>query len=220
MKEISKSFADSLAININDLGIDLLEVGLDSVLDDGILKEIPVIKPIVGVAKVGLCLRERNLMIRLVEFINELNSGSIDKDKLAKHQKLLNSNSNYAEKELGRVILLLDRMIDTKKSVILAKLYKTYINEKISWEEFCEYSEINNRMFIEDLDVFINIWYGRLKDSTDINDKFRIERLNSLGLIALTVKSITSTSKKMITDNYITFSKLGKEFAKVIFENY
>ena len=80
MKEISKSFADSLAININDLGIDLLEVGLDSVLDDGILKEIPVIKPIVGVAKVGLCLRERNLMIRLVEFINELNSGSIDKD--------------------------------------------------------------------------------------------------------------------------------------------
>lgn len=75
-------------------------------------------------------------------------------------------------------------------------------------------------MFIEDLDVFRKIWHRLLKDSTKSSDKFRIERLNSLGLIVLTIKSITSTSMNMSTNNYISISKLGKGFASVIFENY
>ena len=40
-------------------------------------------------------------------------------------------NNKYAEKELGRVLYLLDRNIDNVKSAILGKIFNAYVNGKM-----------------------------------------------------------------------------------------
>lgn len=61
-------------------------------------------------------------MKNLVIFINELNSGEIDRKKLNKYKEELRQNPKKAEKELGRILIILEQKIDNIKSLILGKL--------------------------------------------------------------------------------------------------
>ena len=47
------SLEDSLTENLFDTVADLTEVGLDAVMDDGVLKEIPLLSTVAGIYKIG-----------------------------------------------------------------------------------------------------------------------------------------------------------------------
>lgn len=101
----------------------MAELGIDSLLDDGIFKSIPVVSVLLGVGKTAQNIHYRNLLKQTIKFINTFNDGSISKEKIEKHQKKLKSNPQYAEEELGRVIILLNSNIELKKSELLGKIY-------------------------------------------------------------------------------------------------
>ena len=59
--EIMDSWMETIAeSNVGDLLIDLSEVGLDNIVDNELVKEVPVIKTVVSVYKLGHTLRERS----------------------------------------------------------------------------------------------------------------------------------------------------------------
>lgn len=217
MNEIVPEFNDSLVIDSSDIISDYLELGIDSILDNDSLKEIPIIKTFIGVGKITKSIRERNLMKNLVIFINELNSGNIDKEKLKKHKEELNQNPKKAEKELGRILIILEQTIDNLKSSILGKLYKAYINQEIDWDLFVEFSEITNRLYINDLSILSLIFKNQLSDTSNRSDLYRIERLNSLGVVGLAPKAIFIGSNDSRQDNYITLNQIGKIYSNIIF---
>ena len=217
MNEIVPEFNDSLIIDSSDIVSDYLELGIDSILDDDSLKEIPIIKTFIGVGKITKSIRERNLMKNLVIFINELNSGNIDKEKLKKHKEELNQNPKKAEKELGRILIILEQTIDNLKSSILGKLYKAYINQEINWDLFVEFSEITNRLYINDLSILSLIFKNQLSDTSNRSDLYRIERLNSLGVVSLAPKAIFIGTNASRQDSYITLNQIGKIYSNIIF---
>ena len=98
MNEIVPKLKDSLVIDSSDIVTDYLELGIDSILENDGLKEIPIIKTLISIGKVTKDIRERNMMKNLVIFLNELNSGNIDKEKLKKHKEELKQNHKKAEK--------------------------------------------------------------------------------------------------------------------------
>lgn len=196
---------------------DYLELGIDSILDNDSLKEIPIIKTFIGVGKITKSIRKRNLMKNLVIFINELNSGNIDKEKLKKHKEELNQNPKKAEKELGRILIILEQTIDNLKSSILGKLYKAYINQEIDWDLFVEFSEITNRLYINDLSILSLIFKNQLSDTSNRSDLYRIERLNSLGVVGLAPKAIFIGTNASRQDSYITLNQIGKIYSNIIF---
>ena len=85
MNEIVPEFSDSLVIDSADILSDYLELGIDSVLENDNLKEIPIVKTFISVGRIARNIGERNLLKNLVIFINELNSGSIDKENTKKN---------------------------------------------------------------------------------------------------------------------------------------
>ena len=114
-------------------------------------------------------------------------------------------------------MLLLNKFIDKEKSMILAKLFKAYILKILDWSEFCEFSGIVNRLFIQDLNLLEMIYKGMISDTSNRNDMFRVERLNSLGLIGLSMKSIMVYGQNQSRqDSYLTISDIGKKFMDVI----
>lgn len=115
------------------------------------LTDFSIIKTIASVLKGAYNIYDRNLLKNTLVFIQELNSGTIDEEKYIAYKTTLKHNPNKYEKELGRVILILNNIIDVSKSKMLSRLFKAYINKVLTWEEFCEYSEIVNRFFLEDI---------------------------------------------------------------------
>lgn len=157
-------------------------------------------------------------MKNLVIFITELNSGTIDKEKLAKHKKEL-EDSKKSEKELGMFLIILNQTFNNEKSILYGKIYKAYINQEINWEEVVEFSEIVSRMFIQDLDILKELYLKKTFtisnfDNNRINT-FRIERLYALGIVGYSFNTLFSNEK---AENYVNLNELGKMLTKVIFE--
>lgn len=218
MDQLTHDFANSLIVSAEDGIKDCIELGIDSFIEDGILKDIPIVSSIVSGLKIAKNIYDRNLLTRTIEFLEELNNGTISKDKIIAHQSTIINNPKRCEEELGRVMIYLNSFVDKEKSTMLAKLYKTYILNKINWNEFCEFAEIINRLFIQDLQIL-----KRIKD-IDIDlmfsreDEFRAERLYSLGLVVMSFNALTWGD---IKDGHInsgrTISPLGKKFCEIIF---
>lgn len=217
MNEIVPEFNDSLVIDSSDIMGDYLELGIDSILENDSLKEIPIIKTFLSVGKIAKNIRERNLIKNLVIFLNELNNGNIDKEKLNRHKEELRQDHKKAEKELGRVLIILEQTIDNIKSSILGKLYKAYINQEIDWNLFVEFSEITNRLYVNDLSILLLIYNNQLSDTSNRSDLYRIERLNSLGVVGLAPKAIFIGTNASRQDSYITLNQIGKIYSNIIF---
>ena len=90
-----------------------IKIGIDSVLESGLIEEIPILKTLLNVKEFAHIIYNRNLMQQTIIFINEFNSGKCDKEKLRRHREKLNKDPSFAEKELGRVLILLNSVWST-----------------------------------------------------------------------------------------------------------
>ena len=221
MDKLVDDFEKSLFNASEDVISDYLEIGIDSLMNEGVLKELPIVNTIVGVLKVGKNVHDRNLLKQTLTFINEFNNNQISDDKLQRYKITIETNPKRCEEELGRILLLLNNFIDKEKSVMLAKLFKAYVEKIVSWNEFCEYSEIINRLFIQDINLLKMIYNGTVSDTTNRSDLFRVERLNSLGIIGLSFKStrittINGVQQENRQDSYLTMNDNGKKFMDII----
>lgn len=221
MDKLVDDFEKSLFNASEDVISDYLEIGIDSLMNEGVFKELPIVNTIVGILKVGKNVHDRNLLKQTLTFINEFNNNQISDDKLKRYKLTIETNPKKCEEELGRILLLLNNFIDKEKSVMLAKLFKAYVEKIVSWNEFCEYSEIINRLFIQDINLLKMIYNGTVSDTTNRSDLFRVERLNSLGIIGVSVKStrmttINGVQQENRQDSYLTMNNNGKKFMDII----
>ena len=221
MDKLVDDFEKSLFNSSKDVISDYLEIGIDSLMNEGILKEIPIVNTIVGVLKIGKNVHDRNLLKQTLTFINEFNNNKISRDKLEQYKITIENNPKRCEEELGRILLLLNNFIDKEKSIMLAKIFKAYIEKIINWNEFCEYSEIINRLFIQDINLLNMIYDGRVTDTTNRGDLYRVERLNSLGIIGISFKStrittINGVQQENRQDSYLSMNSNGRKFMNII----
>lgn len=215
MDKLTQDFKDSLIVSVEDGIKDYLELGIDSFIEDGILKDLPIVSTIVSGLKIAKNICDRNLLKRTLEFIEELNNGTVSRDKLSEYRLTIEKNSKKCEKELGRILIYLNNFVDKEKSIILSKLFKAYVAEKITWNEFCEYSEIINRMFIEDLRILKYIKEKRPLKGNE-GDNFRVERLYSLGIIGnLMIADYEKTKNNVIEGRVL--NTIGKKICNIIF---
>ena len=116
---------------------------------------------------------------------------------------------------MGRVIILLNSNIDIKKSELLAKFYRAYVNEEINWATFCELSDITSRLFISDLQLLYEINAGHITDTTQC-PAYKADRLISLVLLNYSMKSIIQgTTRGSKTDRFIRINELGNLFCSI-----
>mgnify|MGYP004465530741 CR=1 FL=1 len=216
MDDIVSEFNKSLIIDSVDVLSDYIDLGISNALE--LENDIPIVKTIIGLGKIAIGIRERNLIKNLISVIKSLNSGNIDKEKLKKHQLRLKEDSKLAKKELGRVLIILDKTIDDKKAIILGKLYKAYVNTRIDWDMFIEFSEITDRMYVNDLEILRSIHDGTMKDVANKENMYRIDRLNSLGIVGIKPQIFQQANGEK-EDTYIMTNYIGKKYCNIIFEN-
>lgn len=194
-------FNDSLADGVANIA----EVGIDSIMSDGLLKDIPIVNLLLNASRTFKAIHERNLLKNTALFLDAVNSQKIDDKKVQAYKKKL-LNEKTAERELGRVIVLLDQYVDNIKAQMLGKLFCQYIDRDYSWDKFCELSDILNRLFLDDMPFLYSIFgsEGRQAIYHIYKIPYNIKRLESIGLVELFGEYSSFGDRLLLSENMFT----------------
>lgn len=189
-KEIKNEKSQEVVSNLNDFLAESVDNVNNFQLKGDVLETIPVFSTALKIYKTGKSIIDIHNYNKLIDFLNKLNEGVINTKVLDEYKEFLLSDSNAAEKELGRIIILLNKTTELEQVPVLANLYKAYIFGNYTWDVFRQLSFANQNLFTSDYD-FIHKLKEKEIESKELNDlqKVNAERLTATGLISSTVSS-------------------------------
>ena len=164
--------------SIESLSHDYLELGIDSLIDNDIIKSIPIIKTLDAIYKTSKSIQEYFLKKKIINFFIQIKDVTDEEKK--KTLKKLENDSSYKKNFVENLILILDRFEDTNKSELLGKAFKMVLKDQINTEDFLRVSHIIDKSFYNDLLKLIKI-----------KNKIEIERITYENLINCFVKPKT-----------------------------
>lgn len=218
-KSLSTAFADSLKEESVACIGEYAEIGLDAVMEDGILKDVPIVSTAITLYKIGNSIKELHNLKKLLIFINEINNGIADEGKRKEYQQKIQSNEKFRNREIEYLLVLIDRYISYDKPQMLAKLYLAYLEMRINWNEFSMYASVIDQLFPVDIDLLCTADFDAIKQ--DDNQIDSVLRLLSVGIVSQNVGTTTehdeSTGTLSINDKMgYTFSKFGLKFKDIM----
>ncbi len=136
-----------------DLAIDLGEVAVDILLEDGIIKEIPILRSLYGFASIAVSIPDRIFAAKTRRFLNAL--PEISNEARIKFIADIESDSKRKERLAEIVLLSLDRTDRLRKTELLAKLFFALLNDRISDSEFDSLTNAICQSDLSQLDDFL-----------------------------------------------------------------
>lgn len=171
-KNTSNEIGKALVSNNLDNALDYAEIGLDAFVSDDILKEIPIVKTVVGVVKSGLKIKEIFFTKKILTFLKEFHSGKLPEEKLSKFQNEFDNNEKYREKALQEIMVFNDTFLQIEKSKVFANLFAAHLNDAFGWDDFINLSYCLNQLnmfgvpLFDDMAKFKNPFYGGIYNDT------------------------------------------------------
>lgn len=150
MQTINESFLTTVSTSdLTKVTLDLTEVAFDSILEDGVLKDVPVISSLIGIYKGVVTMREQLFAKKVIKFLTSLSTVSIEE----REQMFIKLEKNGEKRQkVGEAILLtLEQLDDFNKATLLGTLMKSLSKSIIEYDDFLRFSSILNRSFIQDL---------------------------------------------------------------------
>jgi hypothetical protein len=171
-KSLLSTLADS---DLQDVARDAGEILIDTLLTDGLLRDIPIVNTVTAVAKTGLGIKEWLFARKVLRFLQPLGKHSPEE-----RRRYLNSlNPDELKKASEYMVLYLDRLDSLDKAAMLSKVFEAYMLQKINHRSMLYFSH-----FIDS--VFILVWedyYAALK--TQHNDLHRGKAISRDDALAL-----------------------------------
>ena len=162
---------------IISLGSDFLELALDNNLNEGVLREIPVVKNLYSLGRATVAIYHRLLINKMINFLGELSNVSYEKRQSFVEDFDKNPQKKRVFEET--LLLLIDSADSLEKPSIVGRLFKHYILGKISYEDAMRLSYIVNRVYMSDLNYLTSFTSG-IQSNPDI-----AASLQSAGLLKL-----------------------------------
>lgn len=204
VEDLQNDLAKELINTSQDITIDIVEIGLDSILTDGIVKEIPVVKTLATFFKIGLNIKDRYFAEKLIKFIFELRNEQIDEEKRLEFKRDMEIES-FKKKTTERLIIILDKLEEINKTIYITKLFKGFIEKKITWDEFCDFSKYIDFMTTKDFELLKFL-------SNSVHDDI-------IGGECLSIsekKELEGNANKLIQFNFVQIKILGSSAFRTV----
>lgn len=128
--EVEGSLKETLRkANLHDLTESYAEVGLDSVFDDGLLRDVPVLATILAIARAGAGIRDHLLARKLLTFLRPI--GEVDVEVREQMIARLDNDAGYSGRIGEELLLLLDRLDTIGKAELMGRAFAAYLNRRI-----------------------------------------------------------------------------------------
>lgn len=212
-----------LAIKDSDLPSlckEFAEVAIDGIMDDGVLRDLPLVGGLVGIVKFGNSINKHLSAKKIYKFLFELH----DIPQIQRIKKIDEiNNSNKYQSSVGEMIFeLLERIESDGKPEIIGKLFKAVIEEKIDYETYLRLAHIVKNIFFSDLEwLYYNTSEERV--TSPVNNSIFISGLTSTDFVKVFEKELLNPLKynPMEKDyNATVLSEMGKILIEIGMNNY
>lgn len=154
--------------NLGNLGIDIAEIAIDSVLKDGLLKELPIIGTLTNLSKLGANIHDKLFLKKVLSFLNGLKDVSVENRK--KMINDINESKKYRIKVGEKLLYIIDSCEDYEISELVSRVFKYYLENQISYEEFLKTSSVIKDMNKSDFDWFVKDKQSHYFDLNNVGD--------------------------------------------------
>ncbi|KPH13764.1 hypothetical protein [Chryseobacterium sp. ERMR1:04] len=140
--------------DFNDLISDINEIILDSILDDGLAKDIPIFSIFFKGKNLLNTIQDKLFIKKLFTFLKELEQTSAEDRK--KETEKIDNDPSYKTKVGEKLLFIINESDDCEKAKYIGKLYKEFINKNLNYNDFIRSVNCINKTNIIDLNYFIN----------------------------------------------------------------
>lgn len=137
--------------NNKDVSVEYLELGIDALSQENVIKDIPVVSTFMSIFRVGSSIKQAFFYKKLIIFLYNMNDIPLN-ERQKFYEKSIKDDINFGEK----LIYTLDCLDEVKKAEYLAKLYKAYSDGKINYQEFRRLCIVLIQLFIDDIEYIKN----------------------------------------------------------------
>jgi hypothetical protein len=155
LKNISTSFEKTLInSDLQDVTVELAEISLDSLLKEGILKEVPILSTIIAFSKTALNVQDHLFLKKIIHFISEIKTIPLkDRQKMIDE---IDKSHKYKIKVGEKLLYIIDKTEDHKSAEIIAKMFVGFLKGKMDYNNFLKGAAIINNISYDDLETFVN----------------------------------------------------------------
>jgi hypothetical protein len=155
--KIENSITQELINPTIDLIADYSQCTLDTFLDNEAIKQLPIVKTVVGFIKGGLKIKEIFFVKKLLVFLQRFHSAKTDENELLEFKKRFKTDLNYRVKVVEQILIMNERFISIEKSKIYANLFFAHTSGLLDWEHFITLSAILDNLNIDALKALSNL---------------------------------------------------------------
>lgn len=139
--------------NFQDVIKEFGETAIDAVLDEGTLKEIPILGSILGIVKATISIQDKLFTKKLLTFLLQLKNTNAESRK--EQIEKIDNDQKYKIKVGEKLLHIIDKCEDSEKAIYIGKLFQCFIEEKLDYEDFLRGSKCIELTFLYDLKNFI-----------------------------------------------------------------
>jgi len=204
LNKLSSSFENTLKdSDLQNVTIGLAEVFADSLMEDGIARDIPIIGTVIGLGKTSIGIKEILFLKKIIYFISEIKNISTAK----RHRMIdrIDKSGKFRTKVGEKLLYIIDKCEDHEKSQIVAYLFSAFLSEKITYNEFLRASHIIDQVIIEDLKWFVTCgwekddgWKYREEDRDDHLTLDEARNISTSGLVELVSPDVGRLNRENI----------------------
>lgn len=196
-----------------DLGADILEIGLDQILEEGIIKDIPVFGSFIKIGKTIKSIHDAIFAKKVLVFAQNIHSGNDSEDKWERHKEKLKNNPKRLMKELEVLLIYIDRHTKYIKNKILGKFYSLYYMGEIDWGDFEELAEILDVISVFDFETLEELYIKKYYAVNENYNPLALKRLSNCGLADFFNGMVVTDNSGEQAANYIAkITDLGEYF--------
>ncbi len=131
----------------------LIEVALDSVMEDGMLRDIPILGSLIGFGRAAVSIRDRMFINKLGYFLKEIESVPSEQRRAMIEE--INASEKAAVKVGEKILYIVDRCQDHESSRAAGRIFRAFLEKEIDYNEFVSMTFAVDRLLFSDLVRFI-----------------------------------------------------------------
>jgi hypothetical protein len=154
INELASSLQKTIVSNgIEELALDLGEPSIDTLIQSGLLNEIPILATLIGVGKTIASVRDLLFLKKIIYFLSSLDKVPVSEREMVIKQ--IESSNEYSTRVGEKLLFIIDKCDDPKSAELVAKLFSALLKKEITYTEFLKSSRIVNDVYITDLKKFV-----------------------------------------------------------------
>lgn len=203
--------------SLQDSASALIEVALDSVMEDGMLRDIPILGSLIGFGRAAVSIRDRMFINKLGYFLKEIESVPSEQRRAMIEE--INASEEAAVKVGEKILYIVDRCQDHESSRAAGRIFKAFLEKEVGYSEFVSMSFAVDRLLYSDLVRFvmeerewIPAWEASIYFGTCLIE------LNDLETSVKDQRDHDSRNPYVVTGNDLTVSvtELGRKLQKIL----